>query len=556
MKIKKILSITLLSSMLMFGSCEKTSNIAPPFPDPPQPELPKPDGLNNIIWSNNFNFGSGGYPRMTEGANGQLLLGMDTGDGIKISESHDGGITWGLEALAAPNNPSKPNEGHGNVFPLVLPNGDVIIAYRHLNDTDKYDKQPDGIKWFNIDINISKDGGKSFQYLSSPLNDPRNPYYEGGLDVDQSEGAWEPFLYFNEDLNELWCLYSRQNEERDSHPLWLVMKRSTDYGATWSSEEVVVGTEKFGSFGSAGMNGVVRTKSGKLVVVFETQDHTNNNWFSIGKVTSDDNGASWSEISTVYTYPSSGGIYGAGAPYVSMLDDGKLMTTFQFGAGGKDTQFGYVLSDDEGETWSDAYRMWLGEEHLWNTVFVNSKGLIFAMTSGVKYKIGTLETDKKISNSFYLISKNSKEQVIDANWPWPAANNNIHTWTFNPGAEQTLWNIRDNGDGYFWLQPVSSSKYGQDPGKCLDIDSDGRNVHLWDFLGADNQLWKVEVAEDGFYRIISKDGTKVLTIENDEIRNDANVIAIENASTAGQMFKAIPFQGDFDPFADWLSNSN
>lgn len=557
MKIKNILSIALLSSIFLFSSCAKESNIAPPISEPERPEDSQTDGLNNIVWSNDFNYGGGGYPRMAEMANGNLLLGMDSGDGIKIMQSLDEGITFQGEVIAAPNNKDNKNEGKGNVFPLELPNGDIVVAYRHLNDTDKYDNGngPDGINWYNIDMVVSKDGGLSYQYLSSPLNDPRNPYTgESGLEVDQSEGAWEPFLFYNEDLGELWCLYSRQNEERDSHPLWLTMKRSTDNGVTWGEEEVVVGTGQFGAMGSAGMNGVVKTESGQIIVVFETQSKTYNNAFSIGMVTSDDNGATWSEVKTIFDYPVTQSTYGAGAPYISILPDGKLMVTMQYGTFEK-TQFGYVLSDDGGATWSSAYRMWMGEAQLWNSVFVSSGGTIFALSSGVKYKIGTLGSDKKISKSFYMFAKSSDAQVIDANFPWPPENNNVHTWAFAAGAEQGLWNIRDNGDGYFWLQPVSSSKYGQNPGKCLTILADN-NVMLNDFAGNDSQLWNVKVAEEGYYTITSKDGENVLTIENDEARDDANVIALPNADASGQQFKAIPFYGDFDVFADWLSSQS
>ncbi|MEN8137081.1 MAG: exo-alpha-sialidase [Bacteroidota bacterium] len=559
MKIKNILSIALLSTIAILGSCNKEYEFTPP--SKPTPVVPQPDAVNNIMWSGDFHHGGGGYPRFAEDtitSNPRMILGMDTGEGVKLFESHDNGITFGSEVIAAPNSGVK-NEGKGNVFPLVLPNKDIVVAYRHLNDIDKYDQEPDGVKWWNIDLVVSKDGGLSYEFLSSALNDPRNPYNgDEGLESDQSEGAWEPFLYYNDELEELWCLYSRQNDGRDLHPLLLTMKRSTDYGATWGEEEVVTGIEQFGALGSAGMNGVVRTNSGQLIVVFETQSKKYNNAFSIGMVTSDDNGATWSEIKTVYDYPTGSSTYGAGAPYIAVLPDGKLIVTFQFGTF-ESTQFGYVMSDDNGSTWTSAYRMWGGEAKLWNTVFVSSKGLIYLATSGVNYKIGNQpENDATLGYPFYLFPKSTNDYVVDIDLPWDVEvgkNVNIHTWSFAPGATTKMWKLIDNGDGYFLLKSVHAEKYGYD--KVVDLSGDDRNVHLWDNLGTDNQLWTVESISDDYYKITNKKfPNKVLTIENNAVGDGKSLIAIDEEAglLEGQQFIAIPIQGYDDPFAEWLAN--
>lgn len=184
---------------------------------------------------------SGGYSRMAELSDGSLLLGADgyNNAGIIVSKSTDSGNTWTSPtagASAIPN-PASVNEQVGNVFPLGLPNGDILIACRHLNDTVAHDPVPDGIEFFNIDIHRSSDGGATWDYLSSPINHPGSP--GSGVAADQNNSVWEPFLY-QHSPTETWCLYSRQNYARDGgsgSPFPLNMKRSTDNGATWGAEE-------------------------------------------------------------------------------------------------------------------------------------------------------------------------------------------------------------------------------------------------------------------------------------------------------------------------------
>lgn len=492
--------------------------------------------------------GAGGYPRMTEDAEGNLFMGVDAGDGLRLYKSTNDGVTWGAPVVAV-QHPYGANAYVANVFPLVLSNGDMLMAYRQLNDTDNHEAEPDGIYYYNIGVSKSTDGGVTWTEVSRAL-DFLTP-------ADKSMGAWEPFLYEAEN-NEVWCLYSRQNEGRDLHPLWLNMKRSTDGGVTWGAEEVVVGTDQFGPLGSAGMAGLVRTASGKIIVVFETQDPVNNNWFSIGMVTSVDNGATWSQISTVYTYPSAGNIYGAGAPYISELPGGELIVSHQYGAGGDDTNFGYVISEDDGETWSDNHPMWQGETHLWNAVYVSRKGLIYAVTSGVKYKIGTSgDVQLSIKPSFYLYPKHTNRLVVDANIPVPAENgNNVHTWErVDFAAYNHFWVLHDKENGYFTLEPTSSSFWMGN--KVLTTSPlPDPNCILWDDEGGDNQLWSAEATEDGYYKIISKETGYVLTVLDAGTAPGTNVITTEDAGEEFQQFTGVSVGDYYDPFADWINAQN
>jgi len=316
---------------------------------------------------------------MAQKADGTLLMGVDHGDGIRMSKSFDGGGSWSdlpTGGVAAIPDPASGNEYVANVSPLVLPGGDILIACRHLNDTDANEGSPDGTEFFDICIHRSTDGGATWSYLSSPIQHPSSPH---GVGSDTNQGVWEPFLY-QHSPTEIWCLYTRQ-ADRESRPSLQNMKRSTDGGATWSTEETVVGTSQFGATGHAGMASVVKAANGDLIAVFET-DWSTDDTLKIGMVRSTDNGATWGSISTVYDRPGSGGY--AGAPYIVKMDDDTLVVSYQHHGGGTQTM-GYVTSTDNGTTWSGNTDLFT-DESSWPSLFVDTNGTLFGLRTGVSFK--------------------------------------------------------------------------------------------------------------------------------------------------------------------------
>jgi len=496
-----------------------------------------------LSWSGETPAPGGGYPRMAQLASGALVLGVDDSDAIRIYKSTNGGDTWTDPAGGAPAipDPSGVNEKVGNVFPLGLPNGDLLVACRHLNDTDNYDPSPDGIKFFNIDIHRSSDGGKTWSYLSSPLNDPRSP--GGGVAADQSEGAWEPFLY-PYSPSEIWCLYSRQNAGRDSHPLFLNMKRSTDGGATWGAEETVVGVSQFGSSGSAGMGSVARAGNGDLIVVFETQS-PNGNWFSIGMVRSTNNGASWSSVSTVYDRPGTG-VYGAGAPYI-VNEDGTLVVSYQQGDS-NNQQMGYVTSADNGNTWSGNTDLF-GLGSLWNSLFVDADGTLYGLTSGVKFKKHYPAGEPTYTNQPFRLFAGHSGKVLDVNFadPNPPNGTLVHQWSQHGGDNQK-WILHDGGNGYFSLEPVSG------PGKRLTADPDaaqGAALYIWDANGGDSQLWYA-IEELGYYKLVSKVSGRVADLLGSGTDDGTPAVLWESLGGGNQLFAALMADGSqLNPFRNF-----
>ena len=64
------------------------------------------------------------------------------------------------------------------------------------------------------------------------------------------------------------------------------------------------------------------------------------------------------------------------------------------------------------------------------------------------------------------------------------------------GADSQVWTFVDNGDGCWKI--VSKAT-----GKVMDVmlagTQNGAQIHQWDDLGAENQLWLAEQQADGFF---------------------------------------------------------
>ena len=508
-----------------------------------------------LTWTDEYSGPGGGSPRMAQMSDGTLLLGVDAG-AIRLYKSTNGADTWaeltdnGVAAIPnpdpTPNDGINHNERIGNVLPLELTNGDIIIAYRHLNDNAKYDVidgngTDDGIEFYNIDIQRSTDGGKTWTYSSSVINHPDSP--NGGVTADDNTGVWEPFLY-QHSPTELWCMYARQNCGRDCHPLFTNMKRSYDNGLTWSDEEIIAGPSNLGHpEATAGMANVVKADNGDLLCIFENFIPAgNDDWFRIGLVRSTDNGNTWGNLEIVYDDPITGD-YGAGAPYIVKLADGKLVVSYQRGPK-EGQQFGYVTSIDNGITWTDNFDLFDVHSEF-NGLFVDSDNTLYGLTSGVRYKKHFPSGTEPSYNgeAFYLVSVESDKilGLVDENYN-NGSNVNLYS---KDNLSNKQWVLHNENDGFFSLQPSGSTS------KRLSVDpsgDQGSNLHIWDVQLGDNQLWYV-IEESGYYKIVNKASGNVIDIFANETADATKVVLWESLGENNQRFSSLMVNGSqLNPF--------
>ena len=161
---------------------------------------------------------SGGvYMRTTTLADGTIIGGYAASDGpdriLRVVRSTNNGESWERIGLVD-GGPSAERE-IDNVYPLALPNGDILYSFRN------HDKDGSGgYRTYRITVCKSTDGGKNWSFTSQV--DER----QAASDVN---GLWEPFLRLDRDGN-VQAYYSAENRGTDQDNL---MRVSTDGGESW-----------------------------------------------------------------------------------------------------------------------------------------------------------------------------------------------------------------------------------------------------------------------------------------------------------------------------------
>lgn len=249
----------------------------------------------------------GTYPRATRLADGTLLGVYEhyvaASDQLVLSAiaSDDDALQWApLADLAA--EPATPGRTLGNPHPIQLADGTVLVAFRH------HDPAPVGIN-YRLLVSASPDLGQTWTFRG-----------EIETFVSSSVGIWEPFLFLTP-AGTLQVYYAKERDGGAAQDI--VLRSSTDAGATWGLERVVAGAP-----GSRdGMPGVTVLQDGSLLAVFESfRDPGTNNRFVVRSAGSADDGVSWQDRAIVFAPIDP--LRNAGAPQVVTLADGRVAASF------------------------------------------------------------------------------------------------------------------------------------------------------------------------------------------------------------------------------------
>ncbi|KAF8313893.1 glycoside hydrolase family 93 protein [Clavulina sp. PMI_390] len=267
---------------------------------PLEPRSPLNPSLGSAVQLNPS--GGGTYPRVAT-VSGYLLStftvitnGVHT---LTVTKSTDNGNTWSALGTIA--------TGTGdldNAFLVQLNNGHVVATFRN------HDKNSSGAyTYYRITACISTDGGATWAFLSQ---------------VDQRtasgvNGLWEPFARISS-AGALQVYYAAENSSSDQD---ILMRTSTDNGATWSAATTVAGGS---TTGRDGMPACTNFNDGStaLICVFETTEGTGT--FTVKRVLSRNDGATWGEREQVYI--PTGTSNNAGAPFITTTTGGTLVVSF------------------------------------------------------------------------------------------------------------------------------------------------------------------------------------------------------------------------------------
>ncbi|TGJ88419.1 hypothetical protein E0Z10_g361 [Xylaria hypoxylon] len=302
---------------------------------------------------------SGGvYIRVSSLNGGGLIAGYAATDGtqhvLRTAKSTDGGQSWRPQGEVY--RADKTAHDVDNAFPLQLPSGRILYAYRN------HDRTNSQYTYYRITISYSDDGGVTFGYLSTVAQRAAS-----GVN-----GLWEPFLRVANN-GSLQCYYSAENSATDQDGF---MRQSTDGGLTWSSPITISGaglTSRDGMIGVAKIDG-----NGNLMAVFE---NTEIGRFSIDYVLSHDDGRSWGERGRLYTAANNAQ---AIAPQICNVG-GTLVVSFMTdesvgGTGADGAQMKVVTSTNGGGSWSGSVVTGEVASH-WPGVFARDSTYFLALYS-------------------------------------------------------------------------------------------------------------------------------------------------------------------------------
>ncbi|KAL9107002.1 MAG: hypothetical protein Q9227_008038 [Pyrenula ochraceoflavens] len=277
--------------------------------------------------------GPGTYPRATRLQDNSILgtFAEHNADGesiITVVRSTDNGGTWSHMGEVTRNDTA--THDIDNPYLLQLSSGRVLVAFRN------HDRQPFAAYiYFRIVVCYSDNGGADWVYLSTPE--------QHASTGSEPNGSWEPFMRIAGD-GSLQIYYSRENNAGDQDSL---MRTSTDQAVTWSDPSTVTGAEQPNS--RDGMQGVATVTGSELIDVFETE--TGGGQFTIGAVSSSDDGKTWGNRRTIFT-PSVGNA-NANAPQVVNVG-GTLVVSLQTDEDNPGQEaMKIITSGDGGATWGN-----------------------------------------------------------------------------------------------------------------------------------------------------------------------------------------------------------
>ena len=262
---------------------------------------------------------AGGYARMTTLQNGELAVGYSNG-GIKFATSSDNGKTWKNHIVVT--KPAKTPLGEALTFAnanlIQYGDGDIMIAYRAHSPSN-----PSKNFYTSIRYQISKDGGRTF---GEPVIVAE--YQRSDKDF---KGFWEPHMVILPD-GRLAMYYANdcvgpQNADYPYVPSGSyqhIMVHVFDY-ETETFDKGTIASNGVDHKSRDGMPVVCRLSDGGMVMVIEA--NWNKDYSFIIQMLFSEDGINWSDPVTVIQ-PTKKGHY-AGAPYVTLLPDGRLAVSCQ-----------------------------------------------------------------------------------------------------------------------------------------------------------------------------------------------------------------------------------
>jgi ADP-ribosylglycohydrolase len=125
-----------------------------------------------------------------------------------------------------------------------------------------------------------------------------------------------------------------------------------------------------------------------------------------------------------------------------------------------------------------------------------------------------------VNGTAYSITAKHSGKCVSVENSGTADGVNVYQWDWGTSTAQ-MWKVEDAGNGYFKLTNINS-------GKCLTIDSsnpgaEGDNIYQWSWINSDRQMWRIEDIGGGYCTITCKNSGKCVSVLDSLTTNGGNI---------------------------------
>ncbi|OXU15279.1 RICIN domain-containing protein [Sedimentisphaera salicampi] len=152
---------------------------------------------------------------------------------------------------------------------------------------------------------------------------------------------------------------------------------------------------------------------------------------------------------------------------------------------------------------------------------------------------GPVKNWRTLADSSEQYQRKSDIAISGKSFTAEIAENSIHTFVVKNFVQpaETIGNRPKPG---FWYRITP-----QHSGKCIEVNgsssADGANVEQNSFSGGENQQWKLEDAEEGFFRITPRHAQdKCLSVKNQSAGNGASLQQLSYTGHTSQKWRLVP----------------
>ena len=435
-------------------------------------------------------FPSGGYARLIQLQDGRLMAVAESGGGISVSYSIDGGNMWTSPELIIRGTDRLPIA----VPDLIqLTDGTIIVGY---NPRPRAPYSTDRL--FGIRALRSTDNGKTWS----------DPIFIFDAHHTFDDGCWEP-SFLELPSGEIHCYFANEAPFTSSNEQEISVSRSHDGGLTWSEPDRVC----FRAGSRDGMPSAIITDAGEIVVIVEDNGHPGYNNFraTTMRCPLEENWSTWVNA----TSPRRNMIFAnnadkqavSAAPYIRKLKSGETVASWQ---GNQDRpeifdlerfDMFVAVGDADARNFraiTQPFCVSKTQHGFWNSVAVIDDGTVFAISS-----IGQANQGSRIN-----VMQGHAMRGFEANFGTPEINGSAtkENWTCK-NAQQVFMGVTtrnratmdflyDNENLYFYARVVDRTIYTD------KVDNDGV------FLYLDLENCSDNYPQKGMFRLfLNVDGT-------------------------------------------------